>query len=72
MQHTARLVQVAASRRPIAALAADADETSQSQQAKFPVTDVFQHIEVTDGRIWLKSSGVDLAVDGGRNELNRD
>ena len=43
----------------IAALAPDADETSQSQQAKFPVTDVFQHIEVTDVRIWLKPSGVD-------------
>ena len=43
----------------IAALAPDADETSQSLQAKFPVTDVFQHIDVTDGRIWLKPSGVD-------------
>ena len=43
----------------LAALAPDADETSQSLQAKFPVTDVFQHIEVTDGRIWLKASGVD-------------
>ena len=42
----------------IAALAPDADETSQSQQAKFPTTDVFQHIEVTDGRVWLKGSGV--------------
>jgi pimeloyl-ACP methyl ester carboxylesterase len=42
----------------IAALAPDADETSQSQQAKFPVTDVFQHIDVTDGRLWLKPSGV--------------
>jgi pimeloyl-ACP methyl ester carboxylesterase len=42
----------------IAALAPDADETSQSQQAKFPVTDVFSHIEVTDGRVWLKPSGV--------------
>jgi len=42
----------------IAALAPDADETSQSQQAKFPVTDVFAHIEVTDGRVWLKPSGV--------------
>jgi pimeloyl-ACP methyl ester carboxylesterase len=42
----------------IAALAPDADETSQSQVAKFPVTDVFSHIEVTDGRIWLKPSGV--------------
>ena len=41
----------------IAALAPDADETSQSQQQKFPVTNVFSHIEVTDGRIWLKPSG---------------
>jgi pimeloyl-ACP methyl ester carboxylesterase len=42
----------------IAALAPDEDETSQSLQAKFPVTDVFQHIDVTDGRIWLKPSGL--------------
>lgn len=42
----------------IAALAPDADETSQSLQARFPVTDVFSHIEVTDGRVWLKPSGV--------------
>jgi len=42
----------------IAALAPDADETSQGQQSKFPVTDVFQHIEVADGRIWLKPEGI--------------
>jgi pimeloyl-ACP methyl ester carboxylesterase len=42
----------------IAALAPDADETSQSQLAKFPVTDVFSHIEVADGRIWMKPDGV--------------
>ena len=42
----------------IAALAPDADETSQAQQNKFPKTDVFAHIEVTDGRIWLKKSGI--------------
>ena len=42
----------------IAALVPDADETSQSQQSKFPTTDVFAHIEVTDGRIWLKQSGI--------------
>ncbi len=42
----------------IAALAPDADETSQSQIAKFPTTDVFSHIDVTDGRVWLKPSGV--------------
>jgi pimeloyl-ACP methyl ester carboxylesterase len=43
----------------IAALAPDADETSQSQQQKFPVTDVFSHIEVADGRIWLKPDGIE-------------
>ena len=37
----------------IAALAPDDTETSQSQQQKFPVTDVFSRIEVADGRIWL-------------------
>jgi pimeloyl-ACP methyl ester carboxylesterase len=42
----------------IAALAPDADETSQSLQAKFPVTEVFSHIEVADGRIWLKPDGI--------------
>jgi pimeloyl-ACP methyl ester carboxylesterase len=42
----------------IAALAPDADETSQSQQDKFPRTDVFGHIEVADGRVWLKPSGI--------------
>jgi pimeloyl-ACP methyl ester carboxylesterase len=42
----------------IAALAPDADETSQSQQEKFPRTDVFDHVEVTDGRLWLKASGI--------------
>ena len=42
----------------IAALAPDADETSQSQEEKFPRTDVFDHVEVTDGRLWLKASGI--------------
>ena len=41
----------------IAALAPDADETSQTQQSKFPRTDVFSHIEVADGRIWLRPEG---------------
>ena len=40
----------------IAALAPDADETSQSQLDKFPVTGVFSHIEVADGRVWLRPS----------------
>ena len=42
----------------IAALAPDETETSQSLQQKFPVTDVFSHIEVADGRIWLRPNGV--------------
>jgi pimeloyl-ACP methyl ester carboxylesterase len=42
----------------IAALAPDADETSQSQQDKFAPTEVFGHIEVADGRIWLLPSGI--------------
>ena len=41
----------------IAALAPDQTETSQSQQEQFPVTDVFSHIEIADGRIWLLPSG---------------
>src|SRR2546425_5484440 len=43
----------------IAALAPDADETSQSQQEKFPVTDVFAHVEVADGRVWMLPDGVE-------------
>jgi len=42
----------------IAALAPDADETSQSQQEKFPVTDVFKYIEVADGRIWMRPEAI--------------
>jgi pimeloyl-ACP methyl ester carboxylesterase len=43
----------------ISALAPDADETSQTLQDKFPTTDVFGHIEVADGRIWLLPDGID-------------
>ncbi|MFD8754388.1 alpha/beta fold hydrolase [Kitasatospora sp. NPDC059577] len=42
----------------IAALAPDEDETSQGQQDKFPRTPVFDHIDVSDGRIWLRESGI--------------
>src|SRR5262245_49852782 len=42
----------------IAALAPDADETSQNLLDKFATNPVFGHIEVTDGRVWLKQSGV--------------
>ena len=41
----------------ICALAPDADESSQTQQSNFPKTDVFSHIEVVDGRIWLRPEG---------------
>src|SRR6059036_2045999 len=43
----------------IAALAPDADETSQTQLSNFPKTDVFSYIEVADGRIWLRPEGID-------------
>ncbi|HEY7374823.1 MAG TPA: alpha/beta hydrolase [Polyangia bacterium] len=43
----------------IAALAPDDDETSQSQLAKYPTTDVFSYIDIVDGRIWLKPDGID-------------
>jgi len=42
----------------IAALARDADETSQSLIAKFPTTPVFSHIEVAEERIWLHPDGI--------------
>ncbi len=42
----------------IAALAPDEDETSQSQQEKFPTTDVFAYVEVADGRLWLRPEGI--------------
>jgi len=42
----------------IAALAPDDGETSQSQLNQFPVTDVFSHIEVADGRVWMLPKGV--------------
>jgi pimeloyl-ACP methyl ester carboxylesterase len=43
----------------IAALAPDSDETSQSLQDKFPVTDVFSYVEVADGRVWMLPDGVE-------------
>jgi pimeloyl-ACP methyl ester carboxylesterase len=43
----------------IAALAPDAGESSQTQQANFPRTDVFSHVEVADGRIWMLPAGVE-------------
>ena len=41
----------------ICALAPDEGETSQYEQDRHPKTPVFSHIEVVDGRIWLKRDG---------------
>jgi pimeloyl-ACP methyl ester carboxylesterase len=42
----------------IAALAPDDGETGQSLQGQFPATDIFSHIEVAEGRVWLRPDGV--------------
>lgn len=42
----------------ISAVAPDETETVQGQLNKFPVTDVFKHIEVADGRVWMLPDGV--------------
>lgn len=53
----------------ICALAPDEGESSQADQDKYPQTPVFQHIEVADGRIWVKQSGIpDFAGDLPENE----
>jgi pimeloyl-ACP methyl ester carboxylesterase len=44
----------------IAALAPDETETSLSQQQKFPKTAILDHVEVADGRLWLKPEGVEF------------
>jgi len=41
----------------ISALAPDETETSQSLQDQFPATEVFNYIEIADGRIWLRPEG---------------
>jgi pimeloyl-ACP methyl ester carboxylesterase len=42
----------------ISALGPDETETGESEQAKFPKTDVFKSIEVADGRVWMKPEGI--------------
>jgi pimeloyl-ACP methyl ester carboxylesterase len=44
----------------ISALAPDADETTQSQLEKFPVTDVLGHVEPAGGRLWLRPEGIEF------------
>jgi pimeloyl-ACP methyl ester carboxylesterase len=43
----------------IAALAPDIGETAQSLQSKFQPTEIFDHIEIKDGRIWMKPDGIE-------------
>src|SRR5262244_551583 len=42
----------------IAALAPDADETSQSLLDKFPAAHISSHVEVANGRVWMKPEGI--------------
>jgi pimeloyl-ACP methyl ester carboxylesterase len=42
----------------IAAVAPDAGETVQGQLSKFATTEVFSHIAVADGRVWMLPEGV--------------
>jgi pimeloyl-ACP methyl ester carboxylesterase len=42
----------------ICALAPDENETAASLQAQFPQTDVFEYIEIAEGRIWLRPDGI--------------
>jgi len=55
----------------IAALAPDAGETSQSQQEKFPVTDVFKYVELADGRLWMRPEGVTCFAETSRSKSKR-
>jgi pimeloyl-ACP methyl ester carboxylesterase len=56
----------------ICALGPDETETSQGQQDKFHKTEVFNYIEVANGRVWLKPEGTgyvagDLTADEQEN-----
>ena len=42
----------------ICAFAPEEGDTTLVDQGKYPPTPIFQHIEVVDGRIWLRLSGV--------------
>ena len=42
----------------IAALAPDETETSLSQVEQFPTPEVLSHVEVADGRLWLRPEGI--------------
>ncbi len=42
----------------IAAVAPDAGETVNGQLSQFPTTEIFKHIEVAEGRVWMLLEGV--------------
>ena len=42
----------------IAAVAPDAGETIEGQLNQFPTTEIFSHIEVGEGRVWMLPEGV--------------
>jgi pimeloyl-ACP methyl ester carboxylesterase len=42
----------------IAAVAPDAGETVEDQLNQFPTTEIFSHIEVGEGRVWMLPEGV--------------
>jgi pimeloyl-ACP methyl ester carboxylesterase len=44
----------------IAALAPDDGETSQTQLDKYPKTDIFSHVEIAEGRIWMLPDGIEF------------
>ena len=43
----------------IAAVAPDDDETSQGQLDKYPTTDIFKHVEIAEGRVWMLPDGIE-------------
>jgi pimeloyl-ACP methyl ester carboxylesterase len=50
----------------IAGLAPDADETSQSLQDEFPLTDLFKtnQVEISEGRLWMKPGAAKYFANG--------
>ena len=55
----------------ICAFAPEDGDATLVDQTKYPATPIFQHIEVVDGRIWLRPSGVpEFAGDLSRRSSN--
>jgi pimeloyl-ACP methyl ester carboxylesterase len=56
--HGSRHRQACGSTVNICAFAPEDGDTTLGDQGKYPATPIFQHIEVVEGRIWLRPSGV--------------